>query len=63
MAFGAKYLFRMWSKRGKSIEEFAKFGIGSPQNEFEVLFSNNSKYKVTEIRRESSYTLITMFEI
>ena len=63
MAFGATHLFRIWSKSGRSVEEYAKFGIRNFQNEFEVLFVNNSRFNVTEIRKESGYTLITMFEI
>lgn len=63
MAFGANCLFRIWSKSGKSIEEYAKFGIANAQNELEVLFLNNCRFKVVDISNESEYTLITMFEV
>lgn len=63
MAFRGNCLFRIWSKTGKSIEEYAKFGSGNSQNEQEVLFINNTSFKINGIIKEDGYILITMTEI
>lgn len=63
MAFNGNTLFRMYSRSGKEIEKIAKFGVSNAQNEKEVLFKPNRKFRILEIVRESNYSLITMEEI
>lgn len=56
-------LFTIFSKTGKEIERFAKFGIHSGQNEKEVLFVPNCSFEVLEVSISSSTTLITLEQI
>jgi predicted house-cleaning noncanonical NTP pyrophosphatase (MazG superfamily) len=42
--FGKSCQFRIFSKRGKQIESFAKYGIHHPQSEKEVLFRPNCRF-------------------
>jgi hypothetical protein len=49
-------------KSGKEIEKFAKYGEHHPQNEKEVLFRPNIRFKVLEITKSDNYTLITLEE-
>ena len=62
MAFNGNVLFRLYSRSGKEIEKIAKFGTSNPQNEKEVLFKPNSRFKMLEITQETNYSLITMEE-
>lgn len=61
--FGKNYQFRIFSRTGKLIEEFAKFGKHHPQNEKEVLFKPGTKFSVLEITIVDQSTLITLEEI
>lgn len=61
--FSESPLFIIKSKRGKEIEKIAKFGIDSGQNEKEVLFKSNSKFKVLDIKEENKKIVITLEEI
>ena len=61
--FSESPLFIIKSKKGKEIEKIAKFGIHSGQNEKEILFKSNSKFKVLEIREEENKIVITLEEI
>lgn len=63
MAFTGNCLFRILSKKGKDIETIAKYGVFNPPNEKEVLFKNNTKFKVLQITREDEHSLITMEEV
>lgn len=56
-------LLTIFSKTGKEIERFAKFGIHSGQNEKEVLFVPNCSFEVLEVSISSSNTLITLEQI
>lgn len=56
-------IFEIISKTGKEIENFAKFGINSGQNEFEVLFLPNVKFDVLDIRKDNNLTYILLEEI
>ncbi|MCA0234218.1 MAG: hypothetical protein LCH91_27430 [Bacteroidetes bacterium] len=53
-------LLTIFSKTGKEIERFAKFGIHSGQNEKEVLFVPSCSFEVLEVSISSSITLITL---
>lgn len=61
--FSDSPLFIIKSKRGKEIEKIAKFGIDSSENEKEILFMSNSKFKVLEINEENNRIIITLEEI
>jgi len=54
--------FTIISKSGKSVEQFAKYGLYSGQNEKEVLFTPNCKFDILEVTKENGYTLILMEE-
>jgi len=58
-----KYRFYIISHNGKLIEQFAKYGLHSGQNEKEVLFKPNCKFNILEVTKENGYTLITMEEV
>lgn len=62
-AYGRKCVFRIYSRTGKAIEEFAKYGLYTAQNEKEILFSPGKKFKVLDITNEADSVLITMEEI
>jgi len=49
--FGGNCKFEMISRSGKAIESYAKYGIGSGQNEYEVLFRPNRKFRVLEVTK------------
>jgi ADP-ribosyltransferase exoenzyme len=57
------YSFKIFSKTGKPIEKIAKFGVNSFDNEYEVLFRKNTRFKVLEITKFQKYTLITLREV
>ena len=61
--FGKSCRFRIFSKHGKDIEDFAKYGSAHPQNEKEVLFRPNTRFRVLDITIEKDYTLITLEEV
>jgi len=63
--FSNSPLFIIKSKYGKDIEKIAKFGVyGIPgQNEKEVLFRNDSKFKVLDISEEKDRITILLEEI
>lgn len=61
--FSGNCLFRIICRTGKSIEYFAKYGNHHPQNEKEVLFGPNCKFKVLEITNQNQVTLISMEEV
>jgi len=63
MMWNGSVLFRILSKTGKEIEGIAKYGIFSGQNEKEVLFMPNLKFRVVGIRKDKDYTLISLEEI
>lgn len=56
-------LFTIFSKTGKQIEKFSKFGLSSGQNEKEVLFLPNTKFEVLDVTQSSLNTLIVLEEI
>ena len=56
-------LFMIMSKTGKEIEKIAKFGVFEPPNESEVLFRYKQQFKVLDITKEGSRTLIKMEEV
>ncbi|MFN8347728.1 MAG: ADP-ribosyltransferase [Spirosomataceae bacterium] len=56
-------LYMIFSKTGKSIEKFAKFGLLSGQNEKEVLFLPNTPFDVVDITYTDSKTLLILEEI
>ena len=56
-------ILRIFSKNGKLIENISKFGINSPFNEREVLFTKGSKFLVLDIKEENPYFIITLEEI
>lgn len=56
-------LFIILSKHGKDIEKIAKFGINSGQNEKEILFKPNSKFRVLDIQEDESRFTITLEEV
>ena len=61
--FGKSCQFRIVSKSGKNIEEFAKYGIHHLQNEKEILFRPNLKFEVLEVTKQDQKTLITLEEV
>lgn len=63
--FNESPLFIILSKNGKDIEKFAKFGLESfGQNEKEILFKNNSRFKVLNITESVDRSItITLEEI
>lgn len=56
-------LFTIFSKTGKQIEKFSKFGLYSGQNEKEVLFLPNATFEVLAVSQVNSKTLIILEEI
>jgi hypothetical protein len=60
--FGKSCQFRIFSRSGKEIEGFAKYGVNHPQNEKEVLFRPNLRFRVLEITNHERYALITLEE-
>lgn len=56
-------LYTIFSKTGKSIEKYAKFGLLSGQNEKEVLFLPNTQFEVLDVTYIDSQTLIILEEI
>ncbi len=61
--FEGDFLFEIFSKTGKSIENIAKFGSYSYDNEYEVLFRKNTHFRVLGITKMSKYTFITLKEV
>ena len=61
--FGRSCQFRIFSRSGKDIGEFAKYGIHHPQNEKEILFRPNLKFEVLEVTKQGETTLITLEEV
>jgi len=61
--FGKNCHFRILSRSGKNIEAFAKYGLHHSQNEKEVLFRPNCKFRVLEITKSGTATLITLEEL
>lgn len=62
MQFRHNVLFRIQSKKGKDIQEIAKFGLGN-QNEKEILFKFNSQFSILNIESGQNGTLLTLKEI
>lgn len=60
--FRSNCLFRIVSKSGKEIEKISKFGIHNPPNEYEVLFSPNSKFDVLNIEENDDGTILVTLE-
>ena len=56
-------ILRIFSKNGKLIENISKFGINSPFNEKEVLFTKKSYFIVLGIKQENNNHIITLEEI
>jgi len=63
MSYRGNVVFRISSRTGKDIEKISKFGEYDSENEKEVLFRANRKFKVLELVNESDYMLITMEEV
>lgn len=63
--FSDSPLFIIKSKKGKNIEKIAKFGIDdiSGQNEKEILFRCNSKFKVLDIKEKNKKITIILEEV
>jgi len=61
--FGRNSQFIIASRSGKSIEEFAKYGINHPQNEKEILFGPNLTFRVLDVTKQQHKTLITLEEV
>jgi ADP-ribosyltransferase exoenzyme len=61
--FEGDFLFEIFSKTGKLIENVAKFGSYSYDNEYEVLFRRNTRFKILDIIKLSKYTFITLKEV
>lgn len=61
-SYGKNVKFTIYSKTGKEIEKFAKFGLHNPPNEKEVLFKSGRSFNVLEVTKEKGYTLIIMEE-
>jgi len=61
--FGGNCRFEILSKTGKEIALYAKYGLNSGQNEYEVLFRPNRKFTVLQVTKMSGHTLIIMEEI
>jgi hypothetical protein len=55
--------FTIFSKTGKQIEKFSKFGLYSGQNEKEVLFFPNTIFEVLDVSENDSKTVIILEEI
>lgn len=53
----------IFSRTGKSVEEFAKYGTYHPQNEKEILFRPNLRFKVLQVTKQDAKTLITLEEV
>ncbi len=56
-------LFMIFSKTGKQIEKFSKFGLYSGQNEKEVLFLPNTTFEVLDVLQSTTKTTIILEEI
>jgi ADP-ribosyltransferase exoenzyme len=61
--FSGDFSFEIFSKTGKLIEDIAKNGISSYENEEEVLFRKNTHFKVLDIIKKSEIILIRLKEI
>ena len=62
--FSESPLFIIKSRKGKDIEKIAKFDEDSyGQNEKEVLFCSNSRFKVLDIKEENNKIIITLEEV
>jgi ADP-ribosyltransferase exoenzyme len=61
--YPSDFLFEIFSKNGKAIEKISKFGLNSFDNEYEVLFTKGSRFKVLDITKFQYYTLITLKEV
>ena len=48
-------IFSIISKTGKKIEDISYYGINSSQNEKEVLFRSNTKFKVLEVKKKGNF--------
>jgi ADP-ribosyltransferase exoenzyme len=57
------FLFKIFSKNGKPIENISKFGKYSHDNEFEVVFIKGSQFKVLAIEKYQNHTLIVLKEV
>ena len=55
-------LFVIQSLTGRLIEEVAKYGVDG-QNEYEVLFTPNTKFEVLQVVPETDYTRIVLDEL
>jgi ADP-ribosyltransferase exoenzyme len=62
-SFSDGYLFEIFSKRGKLIADIAKNGTYSYESEEEVLFRKDTRFKVLDIIKKSTHTLIRLNEI
>ncbi len=62
-AYGKNTKFLIYSKTGKEIEKFAKFGLYNPVNEKEVLFRSGRAFNVLEVTKQDNFTLVIMEEI
>ncbi|MEK7255024.1 MAG: hypothetical protein AAB316_09785 [Bacteroidota bacterium] len=56
-------IFHIDSLHGKSIEELAFFGVGSGQNEREILFRSSSRFLITGLAEIEGLTQFTVKEI
>ena len=61
--YGRNTRFQIYSRTGKEIEKFAKFGLHNPPNEKEVLFRSGRSFNILEITNEGDYTLIIIEEV
>jgi ADP-ribosyltransferase exoenzyme len=61
--FTGDFLFEIFSKTGKIIEDIAKNGTYSYESEQEVLFRKNTHFKVLDIIEKSKSVLIILNEI
>lgn len=61
-AYGKNTQFFIYSKTGKEIEKFAKFGLYNPSNEKEVLFKPGRTFNVLEVTKRGNFTLVIMEE-
>ena len=59
---GKNCLFTIQSRTGRGIEEIAKHGVDL-QNEREVLFAPNTRFRVQEVADETGYTSIVLDEL
>lgn len=62
-SFGRKVKFIIYSRTGKEIEKFAKFGLHNPPNEKEVLFKTGKSFNVLEVTKDIDSALIIMEEV